>query len=312
MCLFSHFAFASNTKDPTPIAPPEGLVPSALIMPGADNYYSSTTIIADKSRRTLSVWKSTNGKIDLLSYYPMDHGKKNGNKNKQGDLKTPEGIYFIQDKKFAQELEYNEYGVMAFTLNYPNHFDHMKRKTGGGIWLHSIPPHKTLKRGSRGCLVLREKQIKEVDKLISLNQRTPVLIFEKVEYIKPEELSANQITITNWLKSWKAAWQSKNLKKYMKYYSSDFYAQGKNKKAWKKYKKGINRSVASFSVDIKNPVIYKNKKQFIIRFLQSYNSSKLSDFGEKVLYVRMENNTLKIVNESWSAETKKVLGSLTL
>lgn len=312
ICLFSQFALADTSKDPKPIPPPNGLVPSALILTGNDNYYSSTTIIADKSRRTLSVWKNTGGNVELLAYHPMDHGKKNGNKFKQGDLRTPEGIYFIQDKKFAKELEYNEYGVMAFTLNYPNHFDHMKRKTGGGIWLHSIPPHKTLKRGSRGCLVLREQQIKEVDKQISLDLKTPVLIFEKVEYINPTELTANRAKIKNWLNKWKTSWQSKNLNKYMDYYSNSFYAQKKNKKAWRKYKKSINRSVASFSVDIKNPVIYKNKDQFIIRFLQSYNSDKLSDFGEKVLYVRMEKNTLRIVNESWTAERKKVLGSLTL
>jgi len=188
----------------------------------------------------------------------------------------------------------------------------MKRKTGGGIWLHSIPPHKTLKRGSRGCLVLREDQIKEVDKLISLNQLTPILIFEKVKYVKQDELNTTRVAVVDWLKTWKAAWQSKNLNQYMSYYSDNFYAQGKNKSRWKKYKKGINRSVESFKVNIKNPVIYSNKKQIVIRFLQSYESSKLSDFGEKTLYLRKEGKTYKIVSESWKAERKKVLGSLTL
>jgi len=312
ICLFSQSVLATTTQDPKAITPPKGLVPAALISPGHNLYYSGTTIIADKSRRTLSVWKNTNNSPELLAYYPMDHGKKNGNKMKQGDLRTPEGIYFIQDKKFARELEYNEYGVMAFTLNYPNHFDHMKEKTGGGIWLHSIPPHKTLKRGSRGCLVLREKQIKEVDKFINTSQITPILIFEKVNYIEPTTLTAQRKKLTNWLRSWKTSWESKDLNKYMNFYSSRFYAQRKNKSAWKKYKQSINRSVASFKVDIKNPVIYKNKNQFIIRFLQGYNSDKLSDFGEKVLYVRMEKTGPKIVNESWTAERKKVLGSLSL
>ncbi len=311
LCVIPTITFA-NVVDPEPIAPPTGLVPAGLIKPGANNYYPSTTIIADKSRRTLSVWKNSNNKIELLDFYSMDHGKKNGNKQVQGDLKTPEGIYFVQDKKSARELEYNEYGIMAFTLNYPNHFDHMNRKTGGGIWLHSIPPHKTLKRGSRGCLVLREDQIKKVDKVVSLNQRMPVLIFDKVNYIKPEELSKNQEQITKWLENWKEAWQSKKLKNYMKFYSKNFYSQGKNKVAWYKYKKAINAKVNRFSVNIKNPVIYKNKDQYIVRFLQSYQSSALTDFGEKTLYIRREKNSLKIVNESWAAERKEVLGSLSL
>ena len=189
----------------------------------------------------------------------------------------------------------------------------MEKKTGGGIWLHSIPPHKTLKRGSRGCLVLREDKIKKVDPFIKVNQRAPILIYSKVEYITQEQLKVKRNEFMKWLNQWKRDWESKSSRKYMSHYSKNFYALGRNYKGWKKYKKAVSSKTRSISVDLKNTVVYKNKDQYVVKFLQDYRSSNVKDFGEKTLYVKLENNKPKIVTESWKHEVKKeVLGSLSL
>ncbi len=305
------FTFAENI-DPPGVKPPEGKIPSGLIQTSNSTFYNDYVIVADKTRRTLSLWQNKKGQVQLVNYFPMDHGKKSGNKNVQGDLKTPEGIYFVQTKKEQHELDYNEYGVMAFTLDYPNFFDHMKKKTGGGIWLHSIPPTKTLKRGSRGCLVVREKAINEVNKYIKVSKKTPVLVYRKVYYVTPEQNLKDKASINQWLKSWKSAWLSKDLNKYMKFYSPQFYASKKNYSAWKKYKRGVFKSSGSFQVNFNHTVIYRNSQHIIIRFLQDYQSEKLSDYGEKVLYLTLEGKKLKIVNETWKEEKEKPLASMSL
>ncbi len=298
--------------DPSPVAPPEGLVPSGLIQLGTGSYHPNKAIVADKARRTLSVWKNNNGDIQLLAHYAMDHGKKSGDKVKQGDLKTPEGIYFVQDKKYSKELDFNEYGVMAFTLNYPNHFDRMLKKTGSGIWLHSIPPHKTLKRGSRGCLVLRENNIKKIDKHIKLDSRTPILIYDQVEYITKEQLKAQQQKLMAWLSAWKQQWQTKDSNSYISNYSKKFQSKGMNYNQWKLYKKNVSQSTRQIKVQVRQPVIYKNKDQIIVRFLQDYSSDVTNDFGEKTLYLKLENQQPKIVSEIWKQEKKELLGSMSL
>ncbi|MBR4422611.1 MAG: hypothetical protein IKS68_00150, partial [Mailhella sp.] len=60
----------------------------------------------------------------IVKAYPSIHGKVEGDKQVQGDLKTPEGIYFVT-RKITQQLDFMEYGPHAFALNYPNPVDRL-------------------------------------------------------------------------------------------------------------------------------------------------------------------------------------------
>ncbi len=106
--------------------------------------------------------------------YVCTTGKGKGDKQLRGDLKTPEGIYFITGKR--RGLDFEEYGGEAYMLDYPNPVDRQRGKTGSGIWVHSrgrsITPFE-----SRGCIVLNLGDIRKIGP--ELKPGTPVLIGKK-------------------------------------------------------------------------------------------------------------------------------------
>ena len=149
--------------------------PSSLLL--LDDYFSHHIIIAEKSTHTLHLYRNDKGTPVHLKSYKMATGKKPGDKIFQGDHRTPEGIYFITDFIPRQELldrygkEGEIYGVGAFVTNYPNPIDHLEKKTGSGIWLHSTNDETRIEKGldSRGCVVTANQHL--ID--ISSYHRTP-------------------------------------------------------------------------------------------------------------------------------------------
>ena len=98
--------------------------------------------------------------LRLKYVFPCTTGQIPGDKQSLNDLRTPEGIYFVE-YKIANGLDFREYGGIAYTLNYPNPVDKLRGKTGHGIWIHSkgfgIEPLST-----RGCVAIGLKEIDEV------------------------------------------------------------------------------------------------------------------------------------------------------
>lgn len=144
---------------------------TACLSPYAPDFFFA----ADKSRGLLLQMEGETPRVSRA--FPCIHGRVEGDKEKQGDLRTPEGIYFIT-RKITQQLDFLEYGPHAFALNYPNPVDRIRRKTGGGIWLHSKGrPIAGLQ--TRGCLALEQT---DICKLLSvLAPGTPLLIAERLE-----------------------------------------------------------------------------------------------------------------------------------
>ena len=227
LIFFASFQVSAQETTPVAVAPPEAKVPDVLIS-------FTKAVVADKSTRTLTIWENKNGQAKLVKAFPMDLGKEPGDKMIEGDHKTPEGIYFPQKRLEKAELDYNEYGIRAFTLDYPNFFDKFQKKTGSGIWIHSIPPEKTLLRGSRGCVVVDIAAIKEITPHIDL-QTTGVVIAEKVNYVTPEELQLQTQTYRAWSLEWASAWKNKELDTYIGKYADEFRFKGMNKKAFRSY-----------------------------------------------------------------------------
>lgn len=294
------------TKLPDPIAvpPAAGTVPAALVQLGAGQYLSNHAFVMDKANRTLTVWKQDEtGGLTLVTAVPADFGRAGGNKVSAGDHKTPEGIYFFQAMKEGKTLSYSEYGIRAFTLDYPNFFDKLDKKSGSGIWLHSIPNSKSLLRGSRGCVVVRNEVVTALSPYITL-KRTPILIQDAVKYVDAATANNMRSTWQAWMKDWLASWQSKNLDEYISNYGPSFKSMGMNLDQWKTYKKNLNEKYTSISVLAREPVMVIHGNEMLVRFIQDYKSDKNSDFGEKTLYLRKENDKFKIVGEEWQATAR--------
>lgn len=300
-----------NLPDPNPIAPPPGKYPATLVNLGETDAFSPYAFVVDKSTRTLTVWKYESGNLSQVAVY-LRYGEKPGDKTVLGDLKTPEGIYFFQSTYVGGQLDFNEYGSRAFTMDYPNFFDLMENKTGSGIWLHAIPETKSLLRGSRGCVVVRDEVIQKVTDFITL-KKTPIVIQEKVDYTTPEDLKGRRASLTNWIDGWRKSWEAKDINSYIAYYGDQFKSLGMDRGQWRDYKETLNAKYKSISVRISEPLIVVHDDEAVIRFIQAYQSDQKEDVGEKTLYVRKDGSgQFRIVGEQWKTVSKKSLAATKL
>ena len=100
----------------------------------------------------------------------------------------------------GNKVDFAQYGARIFTLDYPNYFDRLEKKTGKGIWLHAIPDSTSLQRGSHGCVVVRNKTIEDLAKYIEL-QRTPIVVVDQVQYLTESQWTGQQRKIKQWLEN---------------------------------------------------------------------------------------------------------------
>ena len=302
-----HLASAEGEKTSTEASQK---LPANLLQISETDAFSKYVLLVDKGQRKLFVYERQGSTIKLTEEFDADIGKNDGNKTKRDDHKTPEGIYFLESNLKSPKIPFETYGKQAFTTNYPNFFDLLEQKTGDGIWLHAIPDSVPLTRGSRGCVVVRNEVIQKVEKYIKLKE-TPIIIFDHVDYITPEEHAERTAEYRNWLNDWKTAWETKDLDKYLSYYDERFKAPGFNYKSWVAHKTNLKNKYEFIKVALSQPFLLLHRNQLIIKTLQKYTSDQHTDYGVKTLYVTIDKNKKhKIVREEWvrSKEDGQVLG----
>ena len=133
-------------------------------------------VAVDKSSQRLFLL-ARRSPLTVEEAFPSIHGRVEGDKQVEGDLRTPEGVYFVRGKIQAQ-LDFDEYGSQAHALNYPNPVDRLRGKTGYGIWIHSkgrpIATQKT-----QGCIAI---DLADIDRLAPrLKPGMPVLVAQRVD-----------------------------------------------------------------------------------------------------------------------------------
>jgi murein L,D-transpeptidase YafK len=298
LTLFS-FNAKSNTSTAKSTETSESVqLPEQLLQIADTKAFAKYVFLVDKSLRTLFLYEREDTKIKKVGEFPADIGKNDGNKTKENDHKTPEGIYFFQNVKKPPEIPFENYGKMAFTLDYPNIFDDRYKKSGSGIWLHSIPDTVPLTRGSRGCVVVRNEVIEKLTQYIQLKE-TPILIFDQVKFVAPTEHEKRKIEIHDFINGWRDAWQSKSIEAYIDFYDEGFKSLGYSKKRWKKYKENLIGKYEFIKVSFDQPFILIHNDQLIVKTLQKYQSDKHTDFGIKTIHALKLDGRYKIISEDW-------------
>ncbi len=252
--------------------------------------------LVEKMSQTLFLYKGKK----LIGMYFVTTGKNWGDKFKEGDAKTPEGIYTFTRYIDVSKLS-KDYGKFAVALNYPNPYDKILGKTGDGIWLHGSNPKDrySIPYSTRGCIVANDLDIEKFKFAIRLED-TLIGIYKVI----PTKLKLDNVK--DFLRRWKEAWERKDLKTYLSLYSKSFKWKGGGLKEWKRYKRRTILGKKFIRVDLKDITILAFRRYleerpsyYVIEFLQSYNSDTYSDFGIKRLYVAREGEELKIISEEF-------------
>ena len=302
-------AAAKNFQTPTHF---KG-VPRAFVNLG--NSAPAFGIVVEKLHHRLTVFERTEtGAYRIVKSFRAITGKKYGNKEHRGDLKTPEGVYFATGKIDGRRLP-PKYGVLAFTLDFPNVYDRQQRKTGSGIWIHATDKPARLQTpfDTEGCVALSNADITELNRYV-IPFQTPVVITKEMTTVEHEsELEQPRKYSLEMIDAWRKSWENSEFDAYESYYSKNFIALGKKKSNWISFKKNLsNRRDGEIHVTISEPKILAFEDQLLAVFYQEYRSPDKTDFGQKFLYLQWEGDRYRIIGEKWypTSRTERALQAM--
>lgn len=209
--------------------PPPGAVPSQFLALSPRNKHA---IAVDASRSRLYLFENRPTGLALVADYYISIGKSGLEKNAEGDLRTPLGVYFITSNLDPKSLT-DFYGSGALPINYPNVLDSKRGKTGGGIWLHGTPPGQFSRppKATDGCVVLANPDLDQIIRTVEI-RTTPVVISQRLNWVTPNSARSASKPFEDALSAWKSAKSSGNMDRLLSFYSPDFNSNGKTLTEW--------------------------------------------------------------------------------
>jgi len=261
-------------------------------------YYESVkyVIVTEKENKRLQLHRLKDNKFETLMTKDVFVGKVKGDKQKEGDLKTPTGAYDLTTK--ITKLD-QFYGPMALVTNYPNTFDKVQKKDGYGIWIHGLPYDNKRDDYTKGCIALENGSLKKLDKNINLKNAVLIIGEKKIQTISKKHISA----ILSGIYSWKDAWRRSDINGYISYYDKSFKKNnGMGLKKFKKYKKRIFLKNEKKSIEFKNINIMPypnslNKTMYKVVMDEDYKTRTHTFIGKKELYLELKNDKISILAE---------------
>ena len=222
-------------------------------------------------------------------------GKINGDKRREGDLKTPVGIYNLTKK--ISKLD-SFYGPLAFVTSYPNTYDKYRGKNGHEIWIHGLPTEQERDDYTKGCIAIDNTSLECLDRNIDIEKTLLIINSQKSQnQISKETLSL----ILSELYNWRYSWIYNDIQAYLDYYSDKFVRyDGMSYKRFQKYKKRIfkKRETKEIIFNNVNVVPYPNSPNiYKVSFQEKYKSNSFEFTGTKVLIVKYDKNKIKIITE---------------
>lgn len=256
----------------------------------------SNILICDKSQSTLEFFtQDSSENYKLKKRYEAYTGKIEGDKYREGDLKTPIGIYNLTEK--IEKVD-SFYGPLAFVTSYPNIYDKYKGKNGSGIWIHGLPTQQERDEFTKGCIAINNPSIECLDKHINLDKT--LLIINEDAFT--QEVSKETLALLlSELYSWRYAWIYNDLQSYLSFYDSSFIRfDGLDIEDFTRYKTRIFNKEESKTILFTKINILPYPQQentYSITFKEEYNSQSFSFVGPKSLIVKLHNNNMKIITE---------------
>jgi murein L,D-transpeptidase YafK len=277
--------------------PSSDLVPKYILELPRDQKHA---LVLDASTSTLFVFENTGDGLRYVADYYMSVGKNGADKSREGDKRTPLGVYHVTSKMTPKTLT-DFYGSGAFPINYPNEWDRLRGRDGYGIWLHGTPfdTYSRPPRASDGCVVLSNDDFVALAGFVQPGS-TPVVIADHIQWMRPDDVQAARREITSHLERWRRDWESRETNAYLQHYSARFSGSGRNLNQWSAHKRRVNAAKSWIRVGISNVsvILYPGDAPMaVITFAQDYASSNLKNRMLKRQYWTRENNRWKILYE---------------
>ncbi len=258
-------------------------------------------LVVDTKHSRLYVYENQSGQPKLINDYYMSQGKYGADKFKEGDKKTPLGIYYITDRLPSERLP-EFYGAGALPINYPNEWDRLRGRGGSGIWLHGAPPN-TFSRpplALDGCVVLTNVDFRTLYTSVEIN-KTPVVITDDLEFVSKTKWNSDRTLAAKLIEGWRRDLESLEPKRLMENYSRQFKSErGKDLATWFEKRKQSLRGIKQASITLADVTlfIYLGKDNTIVAtFTQNTVIGKTRSSMRKRQYWLREGPRWKIISE---------------
>ncbi|EAH4777093.1 hypothetical protein D6M69_07435 [Campylobacter coli] len=265
-------------------------------------YYNDDVaiVLTNKTDKILRVYSYSDGKIKQDFEQKAIITGLMGDKQVEGDLKTPVGFYEL-GRKFNPGDSY--YGPFAFATTYPNLLDKVQGKTGGGIWIHGYPLDGTRldEFKTRGCIALFNENLEEFAKVVQ-DKKVFAMTEEKEKVrAKKEDIAA----LLADLFAWKLAWTDSDINTYLNFYDEKQFKRFDKMKfeQFASMKKSIfsrkeDKKIKFSDINISPYPNVENETIYRISFYEDYYTKNYQFKGDKILYVKIDSKgKMKILAE---------------
>jgi len=276
---------------------PGDQVPRYLVQLNSEQRHA---FVVDTSKSTLYVFENRDGEPRYVADYYTTIGKNGIDKNREGDQKTPLGVYHVVSSIPRQKLT-DFYGTAAYPINYPNEWDRRQGRNGFGIWLHGTPSdtYSRPPRSSDGCVVLTNQDLEAVSRNVQVGL-TPVIIADSIEWVAPGSTRDLRTELTRQLESWRSDWESLDTEKYLRHYAANFATDKLDLEQWAAHKRAVNASKTWVKVGVSgvSVFLYPGRSDLaVVAFDQDYASSNLENRMRKRQYWIKEGAGWRIIHE---------------
>ena len=277
---------------------PADRVPRYLMQLREDQEFA---VVVDTHRSRLYLYLNDGGRPRFVADYYVSSGKNGPLKVREGDEKTPVGVYHVTASLPRRKLS-DFYGSGAFPINYPNEWDRIQGRNGHGIWLHGTPSdtYSRPPRSSNGCVVLANSDLEALARNLQVGL-TPVIISEDVEWLSFDDWASERKAFGSELEQWRSDWESLDTERYLSHYSKRFSAPGQDFEGWSRHKRLVNGGKSWIKVKLSNLSMFRDPGKdelVLVSFDQEYRSSNLSNTVNKRQYWVRENERWRIIHEA--------------
>ncbi len=253
------------------------------------NIYS--VFLVDKARSRMFVYaRNAQGALVRVADEYIVTGAKRGDKEAEGDARTPNGVY-----RFVQRLQGKglalRYGPVAYPIDYPNRLDVLHGKHGSGIWMHGYaegvdrrPP-----RDTKGCFSLPNSRLLAVSPYVHLGHSW-VVVGANFRFDQPSVQDALRGSLQASVDAWQHDWTSLHTEAYLQHYDQHFRSGHWNLGLWRMHKRRVNASKSFIDVTlshvtmIHDPNMWAEGEIVVMDFDQTYRSDNYQDVTHKRMY----------------------------
>lgn len=209
--------------------PDPKLVPDVLLQMRPDQ---KVAFVVDARRSRLFVYENRDGAPHFVRDYYISQGKLGVNKLREGDQKTPLGVYYVTSRLQREKLP-DFYGTGALPISYPNEWDKLNGRSGSGIWLHGTPSDSYSRPplSSDGCVVLTNPDLLQVAQAAEIG-KTPVVIADELRFVSRERLEQQRAMARGLTERWRSDAESRDTVLLRRHYSRHFRADHGTLEQW--------------------------------------------------------------------------------